>query len=509
MGGAWAYESLSFGGFWAWDPVENMSFVPWLMVVAGLHMLLVYRYTKQSLISAYVFFILGFGLVLYSTYLTRSGRLGDTSVHSFTDEGLEPQLLAYLAFFMVAGFTLLSIRLVKGQIPTVKKEEDLGSREFWMFIGSLVLLLSVVQMTFTTSIPVWNLIFHDQLHWFDKLGWFGDQHKLAPPENVVAHYNSIQIWLGILAGILTGLVQFLSYKTGRFPTSAVWAVYALVAAIVCAGAVAACMHIDFTQQHIVDLTAVSKSLYFKFPFISAYYLFLVAGFYAVLGNVAYFIFAAKANPKLLGGTITHFGFGIFLIGVLISQYKKETISINRAGINFGKDFKPDERLENVLLLRDSTLKMGDYEVSYTGSIEEKPNHYFLVDYVRKDSATGKVLEHFILKPNAQINPRMGLVANPDTKHYWTKDVFTHVSSIPNNTDLKDSVFNVEVAANDSFKTQNAFVEVVALDVKPPLPPDFDSKTNLAIGIKLAVHGNGKVFNTEPYPRHRTRFGPYH
>ncbi len=102
MGGAWAYESLSFGGFWAWDPVENMSFVPWLMVVAGLHTLLVYKYTKHSLISTYVFFLLGFILVLYSTYLTRSGRLGDTSVHSFTDDGLEPQLLAYFAFFIVS-----------------------------------------------------------------------------------------------------------------------------------------------------------------------------------------------------------------------------------------------------------------------------------------------------------------------------------------------------------------------------------------------------------------------
>ena len=110
MGGAWAYESLSFGGFWAWDPVENMSFVPWLMVVAGMHMLLVYRYTKHSLITTYVFFILAFGFVLYSTFLTRSGILGDTSVHAFTDLGMTGQLLIYMAFFLVVAFTLLFIR---------------------------------------------------------------------------------------------------------------------------------------------------------------------------------------------------------------------------------------------------------------------------------------------------------------------------------------------------------------------------------------------------------------
>ena len=486
MGGAWAYESLSFGGFWAWDPVENMSFVPWLMVVAGLHMLLVYRYTKHSLISTYVFFILAFGLVLYSTYLTRSGRLGDTSVHSFTDEGLEPQLLAYLAFFLVSGFTLLIIRVVKRQIPSVEKEEELGSREFWMFIGSLVLLLSVVQMTFTTSIPVWNLIFHDLLHVLD------DQHKIAPPVEVVTHYNAIQIWLGMLAGIFTGLVQFLAYKTGRAPKTARWALYSLGISIVLAALVAWAMHIDFTQQYVIE-----KVIFVKWHFISSYFMFLVAAFYAVVGNLTYFIFVVKGNWKLLGGTITHFGFGVFLLGVLISQDKKETISINRQGVNFGKDFKENEKLENILLLRDSTLIMGNYEVTYAGNEEVKPNHFFLVNYVRKDSATGKVVEQFTLRPNAQINPRMGLVANPDTKHYWTKDVFTHVSSIPNNTTLKDSVSFVEIALKDSFRTKNAMIVVEAFDPKPNLPANFDQSGKMVLGIKLAAHADKKTYELEP------------
>ena len=492
MGGAWAYESLSFGGFWAWDPVENMSFVPWLMVVAGLHMLLVYRYTRQSLISTYVFFILAFGLVLYSTYLTRSGRLGDTSVHSFTDEGLEPQLLAYLAFFLVTGFTLLIIRVIKGQIPSTAKEEDLGSREFWMFIGSLVLLLSVVQMTFTTSIPVWNLIFHDLLHWLK------DNQKIAPPENVVAHYNAIQIWLGILAGLLTGLVQFLAYKTGKAPKGAAWAVYSFVAAVIIASIVAAAVGVDFTQQHVLDLTSFSAGAFYKFPFISSYYMFLVAGFYAVLGNLAYFFFVVKGNWRLLGGTITHFGFGVFLIGVLISQDKKEVISINRQGVNYGKDFKPDEKLENILLLRDSTLIMGNYEVSYIGSEEQKPNHFYLVNYIRRDSVTHQVVEQFTLKPNAQINPRMGLIANPDTKHYWTKDVFTHVSSVPNNTNLKDTVYSEELAIKDSIKTKTGYLIVESLDPKPTLPLNYDANQKLVVGIKLEQHNaDRKVYSTEP------------
>jgi cytochrome c-type biogenesis protein CcmF len=88
MGAAWAYESLNFGGYWAWDPVENASLVPWLVLVAGIHTLLIYRHTGNALRTTYLFFTLCFLLVLYSTYLTRSGDLQDTSVHAFTGEGI-------------------------------------------------------------------------------------------------------------------------------------------------------------------------------------------------------------------------------------------------------------------------------------------------------------------------------------------------------------------------------------------------------------------------------------
>ncbi|HLP21902.1 MAG TPA: cytochrome c biogenesis protein CcsA, partial [Chitinophagales bacterium] len=490
MGGAWAYESLSFGGFWAWDPVENMSFVPWIMIVAGLHMVLVYRYTKHSLISAYVFFLLGFITVLYSTYLTRSGRLGDTSVHSFTDDGLEPQLLTYFAFFIVSGFTLLFIRIFKKQIPSQQKEEEIGSREFWMFIGTLVLLLSAVQMTFTTSIPVWNLLFHDR--------WKLIENKIAPPENVIAHYNAIQIWLGILVGMLTGLVQFFSYKLGKFPATVKWGMYSFAAAVLAAIAISLAMHINFTQQHVIDLTSLSDSLFLKFPFVSTYFLFLVASLFAVFGNLAYLVIVQKGNWRLLGGSVTHFGFGVFLVGVLLSQGEKEVISLNKSGVNFGKDFKDSEKMENILLLKDSTLVMHDYEVTYVGTLEEKPNNFYKVKYLRKDSASGKVIEEFTLMPNAQLNPKMGLVANPDTKHYLTRDVFTHVSSVPDNTNLKDTTITVEAAVGDSFFTRTALIKVEALNPKPTLPADFDPTGKLVVGVNLSAKDeNSKTYTTQP------------
>ena len=97
MGGAWAYEALSFGGFWAWDPVENSSLVPWLVLVAGAHLLLINKAKPGTAVTAtYLMIALGFLLVVYSTFLTKSGILGDTSVHSFVDSGILPQLLGFL-----------------------------------------------------------------------------------------------------------------------------------------------------------------------------------------------------------------------------------------------------------------------------------------------------------------------------------------------------------------------------------------------------------------------------
>src|SRR5260221_1612560 len=134
MGAAWAYESLTFGGFWAWDPVENASLVPWLVLVAGLHTLVVYNATGHSLRATYLFLILGFVLILYSTFLTRSGILGDTSVHAFVGSGMDLQLILLIIVFFLPAIVYYIIRYRR--IPHIAREENTWSREFWMFIGA-------------------------------------------------------------------------------------------------------------------------------------------------------------------------------------------------------------------------------------------------------------------------------------------------------------------------------------------------------------------------------------
>ncbi|MEM7659254.1 MAG: cytochrome c biogenesis protein CcsA, partial [Bacteroidota bacterium] len=157
MGGYWAYETLNFGGYWNWDPVENSSLVPWLCGVAALHTLLIYRKTKSYLKLSMLMIVGTFLLVLYSTFLTRSGILGDTSVHTFTDLGLSGQLLVLLGIYSASVIVAMLVRWKK--IPQRADESKVWSAEFMLFIGIMVFIFSGLVITMVTSIPVWNSIF--------------------------------------------------------------------------------------------------------------------------------------------------------------------------------------------------------------------------------------------------------------------------------------------------------------------------------------------------------------
>jgi len=112
LGGFWAYETLGWGGWWGWDPVENASLIPWLIAVASIHTMITQRRTKGLVLTNFILTILAFVTVLYSTFLTRSGVLGDASVHSFVDPGRFSFTL--LVLFMFA-FTDTGLALLFGR----------------------------------------------------------------------------------------------------------------------------------------------------------------------------------------------------------------------------------------------------------------------------------------------------------------------------------------------------------------------------------------------------------
>jgi len=385
MGAAWAYEALSFGGFWAWDPVENASLVPWLTFVGAGHVMMINRKNGSSLISSFVLTTITFILVLYSTFLTRSGILGETSVHAFTDLGMTGQLLIYMAFFVVQAIYLVIIN--RKLFPKTDKEDSLYSREFWMFIGMLVLVIAGLQITFTTSIPVINKLFGT---------------NMAPPANVISYYNSFQIPFAIIICILVAFGQYFKYKDTQPKEFFKKLSVSFIASIV-VSAIAA-YFLEFSSvQHV---------------------LLLFASIFAILANADYGIRILRGRLDHTGGSIAHIGIALILLGALISNAKSQVISKNLLNIDLGKDFPNNE---NIMLAKGDTLQMANYFITYKGKEKSGVNVFYEIEYMKADFVNGKLEHAFSLKPTIQLNPRMGNVSEPATKHFLDKDIYTHIT----------------------------------------------------------------------------------
>lgn len=488
MGGAWAYEALSFGGFWVWDPVENASLVPWLLLTAGAHMLLIPKKTKIVLSFTYVFLILGFITVLYSTFLTRSGILGDASVHSFTDLGLTGQLLLFLFFFMalpvylvlpkrfrffylIAALALLAFGF-SSQFSSISNglwtffgiasfglgiyslnqrlnpgspnlEEHIWSRDFWMLMGTLILTISAVHLTVETSKPVINNLTGTSMA-------VGD----------VAAYNAVQWWFGFLLSIGMGLVLYLLYGKKRSKSLA--------------------KELGSVALVAVALTLVTFSLYPNMK-VMPDALLLLGGWFALASGFLFVAKFIKKHPLAAGGGLAHAGFGLLMAGIVISMGQQQNVSKNQNEINLkalNEEFSNDE---HVMLMKGDTVGMANYRLvfakdSLNGSFAE-----YQIDYY---SNSDEKEIAFSLHPRIILSPSMGNVAEPATRHFITHDVFTHITYVDlENLKRKSAGISApeyeepqhfELKIGDTVYSSNAYIVVEGIASVPGNKTDNDS-----------------------------------
>jgi len=192
MGGVWAYKVLGWGGYWGWDPVENGSFIPWLSNAALLHGLLVQRVTGSLRRTNFFLAITSYVLVLYASFLTRSGVLADFSVHSFVNLGLNGFLLSFLFVIMLVGYGTLIVRL--RDIPGPAQPLGDFSRESMMWLGQLVFMLMCALITVGMSAPLLTRLF-------------------GPPSNVqTSYYNLVNAPLAIALGLLLGIAPLMRWR---------------------------------------------------------------------------------------------------------------------------------------------------------------------------------------------------------------------------------------------------------------------------------------------------------
>lgn len=506
MGGYWAYETLNFGGYWNWDPVENAVYVPWLILIASIHTMITYKNSNTALKTSIILVIAVFVLILYQTFLTRSGILGDASVHSFTDLGLSGQLLIYLLFFTIAAIVLVVIRWK--HIPTSDKEVSTYSREFWIFLGVTTLCLMGFQVLVPTSIPVYNKF----------VSHFGIQSNVAPPADQITFYSKFQLWFGVAVALISGTGQFFWWRRMDKET----------------------VKKEVVPVVLISLVAFALIISIGRVYNPTYLLLALAGVYIIVSNAKILMSISRANPGLSGGALAHIGIGLVLLGILFSAGYSKVVSLNNNGLLISKELGTEFNRDNLLLFINEPRSMAEYEIEYLGerlepreksgyvkksdveptadpfkvvakkdivfqgkklytaadTFEIYPENTYYEIELRKN---GKVAA--TLFPRVQINPTMGgFLASPDIKNDLSRDLYTHVS-LPMNPEVEhewSETEEVRVKIGQQFFINDyvaVLEEVKRIDAVQGFKLDAE---DVGVTARIRVEGERDSYFAEPF-----------
>lgn len=156
VGGYWAYKVLGWGGYWGWDPVENSSLVPWLMTAVLLHLINLAKKKSAVMSITYIAAVVTYATVMYGTFLTRSGILGDFSVHSFAESNIGLFIWIADAIILLGGLFIIFVKAKK--FPQGKMYESFGEPAFVVLLSSLLLIFIASIVWVGMSMPLFTQI---------------------------------------------------------------------------------------------------------------------------------------------------------------------------------------------------------------------------------------------------------------------------------------------------------------------------------------------------------------
>lgn len=434
LGGYWAYGVLGWGGYWAWDPVENASLVPWLISVAGIHTMIVQRKTQaKGGIGKFVktnllLSILAFVMVLYSTFLTRSGILGDASVHSFVDPGT----IVYLFLIIFVGtFLLLGIGMIiyrwKYLESQIVSEESLLARELALFTAAVTIGASALIVAVGTSAPIFKQSVETKF------------------------YNEMHVPLAIIIGFLNGFSFLLKWKQTSGEDILKKSKFSLIAT-----GVFALLIILFGKVYDIMMILLSVSAAFAF-FVNA--------------EIAYRVFTG--NKKMLGAYIAHVGISLFILGVVGSAAYSKQVEVD---LTKGKPVQ----------VLGHTLEFTSYN-----PIENNTKYEFNIS-IRDGNGSPR-----IIKPVMYISTfNNSLMREPDILEGFTKDFYISPLSYDDGSNAAKNPQGNAVTLIPNEKTSIEGAEITYADFIKPDMSVMMSGGNFQMGAKLLVTKNGKTETIE-------------
>jgi cytochrome c-type biogenesis protein CcmF len=289
LGGNWAYHELGWGGFWAWDPVENASLMPFLIGTAYLHSVMVQEKKGMLKVWNLVLVVLAYTMSVFGTMLTRSGLVD--SVHAFA----ESDIGGYFGAFIVISLSG-ALYLIIDRLPYLKSEnqmESLVSRESSFLFNNLVLLVSCFAVFWGTMFPVLS-------EWVTN-----EKITVGAP-----FFNSVNVPIALFLMFLTGVGPLLAWR--KASTNSLKRNFGIPAGIALAAGIPLYL---FGVDHLYAWLAIVLSIFVGITIVREFY----KGARARAGGTGERFHEALVNLTLrntrrYGGYIIHFGFVLLFVG---------------------------------------------------------------------------------------------------------------------------------------------------------------------------------------------------
>ncbi|HUP58933.1 MAG TPA: cytochrome c-type biogenesis CcmF C-terminal domain-containing protein [Thermoanaerobaculia bacterium] len=387
LGGWWAYEVLGWGGYWAWDPVENASFLPWLTATAALHSAIVME-RKQALKAWTLTLIMStFLLVILGTFMTRSGVFN--SVHSFTQSSIGPTILAFLAVALAWSIFLLASRI--DHLTERKEIGDPLSREGAFLLNNLLLVLFTLTILVGTVFP---LIVEAVK---------GSQMSVGRP-----YFDRMAVPIGVALLFLMGVGPALPW--GR--TSRSDAIRRLSIPLI-AGSVALAIGLAFGVRNGWTLVTIFFGGYTLWV---TFHQMLLPGLRAAaaknlsIGSIVASQFGA--GRRRLGAYVAHLGVVIMIVAIAVSGTQSTTVES--------------------MMSPGQSITVSDYELTFLGvEVREESNRTLTIGNiaVRKNGRQFGTLSPAMNQYFTQREP----IGSPDVLTRWDEDLYLSIMSIDPST----------------------------------------------------------------------------
>lgn len=315
FGARWAYEVLGWGGYWAWDPVENAAFMPWLTGTAYLHSVMIQE--RKDMLKAWnmSLIILTFSLTIFGTFLTRSGVI--SSVHSFTQSGLGPFFLGFLALVIAGSASLVYWR--RKELRPTNQLDSVMSRES-AFLFNNLLLVGIAFATF------WGTVFPVISEWVR-----GVKITVGPP-----FFNRVNAPLGVALLFLMGIGPMIAWRRATLANLRTAFLGPVATGLVAGLAAAFILPALYGDLSMSALVVVSLCAFVMHTIVAEFHggarargRMVGEGYATALLNLV------RKNQRRYGGYIVHLGIVFIFMGVTMSSvYRVEEIHSVSPGESF-------------------------------------------------------------------------------------------------------------------------------------------------------------------------------